>query len=718
MRRVNGVCRAALRQLPSSTTPIVGRGVSGSSNGVVNDTSKLLHCYQSRRPLNQEPARRAEPIADGSGGFSTPLLEFADIAGIDSHESLYRFSVDCPTEFWGRLGRSRLRWHQPFQKAMDCDMPRGKIGWFTGGKLNVADNCVDRHYEVHPNRIALIWEKDEPGHEEYITYRQLYKLTNRLANTLKAHGIQRGDRVVIYLPVSPIAVASMLACARIGALHSVVFAGFSASALAARIEDANAETVITTDQAVRGGKLIELKQVVNEAVHKCRSVKRVFVSQRTGNVVTPSRFDIPLEEEMSKQPTTCPQESMDSEDYLFLLYTSGSTGKPKGVVHTQAGYLLHAGLSHQTVFDYTPGDIFGCVADIGWITGHSYAVYGPLCNGGTSVLFESTPTYPHPGRYWETIERLGINQFYCAPTAIRLLMKYDDEYATKFDLSTLKTLGSVGEPLNHEAWVWYNELIGKKRCPIVDTWWQSETGGIMITPRPSNYGAEIIPAMPMRPFYGIDPALVNEKGEEITESDAHGALCVRQPWPGLARTIYGDHDRYLQTYFAGTKQGYYITGDGAHRIDGKYYRITGRMDDVINTSGHRIGTAEIEDVIDEHELVSESAIVGIPHDLKGEGIYAFVTLKELHPEVDADIKKDLNKLIRQQIAAYAVPDEIQFVPSLPKTRSGKIMRRVLRKIAMDKSDDIGDTSTLSDPHVVSKIVQDFHKLKAERGDKK
>uniref|UniRef100_A0A803YEQ8 Acetyl-coenzyme A synthetase n=1 Tax=Meleagris gallopavo TaxID=9103 RepID=A0A803YEQ8_MELGA len=479
-------------------------------------------------------------------------------------------------------------------------------------------NCLDQHVEKSPNRVALIWERDEPGTAVHVTYRELLDLTCRLANTLKKYGIQKGDKVAIYMSVSPLSVAAMLACARIGAVHTVVFAGFSSESLAGRIMDSECKAVITYNQGVRGGRIIELKMTVDEAVKNCPSVKHVFVAQRTDNKTQMGDLDVPLEEEMAKAASVCTPESMDSEDMLFMLYTSGSTGKPKGIVHTQAGYLLYAALTHKYVFDYRQGDVFGCVADIGWITGHSYVVYGPLCNGGTTVLFESTPVYPDPGRYWEMVQRLKINQFYGAPTAIRLLLNYGDKWVKKYDRSSLKTLGSVGEPINNEAWQWFYHVVGEGRCTLVDTWWQTETGGICIAPRPSEEKADIIPAMAMRPFFGIFPVLMDENGRVLEGNDVSGALCITEPWPGLARTIYRDHQRFVDTYFK-AYPGYYFTGDGAYRTKEGYYQITGRMDDVINISGHRLGTAEIEDAMADHPDVPETAVIGYPHEIKGEG---------------------------------------------------------------------------------------------------
>ncbi|XP_032626436.1 acetyl-coenzyme A synthetase 2-like, mitochondrial isoform X1 [Chelonoidis abingdonii] len=583
---------------------------------------------------------------------------------------------------------------------------------YQGISLPVCLNCLDQHVHQSPDRVALIWEKDEPGTEVKITYRELLDMTCRLANTLKKYGVQKGDRVAIYMPVTPMAVAAMLACARIGAIHTVVFAGFSAESLAGRIIDSGCKAVITYNQGVRGGRAVELKKTVDEAVKNCPSIKHVFVAQRTDSTVHMGNRDIPLEEEMAKEAPVCAPESMDSEDMLFMLYTSGSTGKPKGIVHTQAGYLLYAAVTHKHVFDYQQGDVFGCVADIGWITGHSYVVYGPLCNGGTSVLFESTPLYPDPGRYWETVQRLKINQFYGAPTAVRLLLKYGDKWVKKYDRSSLKTLGSVGEPINHEAWQWFYNIVGDSRCTLVDTWWQTETGGICIAPRPSEEGADVIPAMAMRPFFGIIPALMDENGRVIEGNDVSGALCIGQPWPGLARTIYGDHQRFIDTYFK-MYPGYYFTGDGAYRSSEGYYQITGRMDDVINISGHRLGTAEIEDAMDEHPAVPETAVIGYPHEIKGEGAFAFIVLKEDTAHTER-VKEELRSIVASKIAKYAVPDHVLVVKRLPKTRSGKIMRRVLKKIVADQSNDLGDVTTLDDPSIVAEILDAYQKYKTQQ----
>lgn len=635
--------------------------------------------------------------------LSTKFPEFQNNPQLQSHDQIYKFSLENPDQFWSTLARSRLQWSRDFDTVKDCDIIKGHIKWFLGGQLNASVNCVDRHLDTLGDSTALIWEKDEPGTEEHVSYRQLSQMVNRISNMLKKHGVKKGDRVAIYLPTSPVAIASMLACARIGAIHSVVFAGFSAEALAGRIEDAKAETVITADEGVRGGRKIPLKKVVDESVSKCPSVKRVFVYRRTG-MGTLGKNDFSLDDEMAKESDVCDPELMESEDLLFMLYTSGSTGKPKGIAHSTAGYLLYAMMTQKHVFDYKVGERFGCVADIGWITGHSYVVYGPLLNGATTVLFESNPIYPDAGRYWEMTERLKLEHMYLSPTALRMLLKEGDNFVTKYDRSSLRKLGCVGEPLNREAFEWYRDVVGGGRCDVVDTWWQTETGGICITPRPSEEGAPILPAMPMRPFYGIAPALVDQKGEEVTGNDVKGALCIKSVWPGMARTIYGDHQRFLNTYF-NPYPGYYFSGDGARRTKSGYYQITGRMDDVLNVSGHRLGTAEIEDVLDDQEEVAESAVVGYPHDIKGEGIYAFVVLKGEHDMPLDKLANELRGMVKTRISSFAQPDMILFAPGLPKTRSGKIMRRILRKVAANKPDELGDTSTLFDPSVVDAIVE-------------
>ncbi|XP_060908115.1 acetyl-coenzyme A synthetase 2-like, mitochondrial [Labrus mixtus] len=632
------------------------------------------------------------------------MPEAAGFDGVSDRAALQDFSVSNSESFWAAAARQRLTWIKPFTTVQDCDLSRGKIKWFGGGKLNVSVNCLDRHVHTCPERVALIWERDEPGSEVKVTYSELLEMTCRLGNLLRRRGVKKGDCVTIYMPPCPLAVASMLACARIGAAHNVVFAGFSAEALAGRIRDAESNTVITVNQGVRGGKITELKRTVDAAVENCPTVQQVFVAMRTENPVAMTARDVPMEEEMMKEDVVCEPAVMDSEDILFMLYTSGSTGKPKGLVHTQAGYLLYAALTHRYVFSYHDDDVFGCVADIGWITGHSYTVYGPLANGGSTVLFESTPTYPDPGRYWETVQRLKINQFYGAPTAIRLLLKYGDEWVQKYDRSSLKTLGSVGEPINTEAWEWYHRVVGDGGCPVVDTWWQTETGGICITPKPCDPDAEIVPGMAMRPFFGIKPVLMDTEGKVLTSNNTSGALCIAQPWPGMARTIHNDHQRFIETYCQ-PYPGYFFTGDGAYRSKEGYYQITGRLDDVINVSGHRIGTAEIEDVVNQCSAVAESAVIGYSHEIKGESVYAFVVLKKVVDVEEADLSKLLKQMVSKKIAKYACPDYIQFVQRLPKTRSGKIMRRVLRKVVERDLNGLGDLSTLDDPAAVEEIIQ-------------
>uniref|UniRef100_A0A3Q3GX56 Propionate--CoA ligase n=1 Tax=Labrus bergylta TaxID=56723 RepID=A0A3Q3GX56_9LABR len=654
-----------------------------SSRGTRLFKTLLNHCRtqgpcQTRTGPGQHRFLTSLPPAPPSVTWSSELSRL-------SHGDLYRLSVTDPDHFWGSAAADRLRWVEPFHRVRDCELSSGKISWFLGGKLNVSVNCLDVHVEKHPERVALIWERDEPGTEVKVTYRELLETTCRLANTLKNHGIQKGDRVAIYMPVSPLAVAAMLACARIGAVHTVVFAGFSSEALAGRIQDAQCKAVITCNEGVRGGRRIPLKPTVDAAVKSCPTVRNVFVSHRTETPTSMGELDIPLEEVMARQSAVCPAEPLDSEDLLFLLYTSGSTGKPKGIVHTQAGYLLYTSLTHQYVFDYRDGDVFGCVADVGWITGHSYVVYGPLCNGATTVLFESTPVYPNPGRYWETVERLKITQFYGAPTALRLLLKYNESWVKKYDRSSLRTLGS-------------------------------ETGGVCIAPRPSEEGAPIVPAMAMRPFFGIQPVLMGEKGEPLSGNSVSGALCISQPWPGMARGIYGDHQRFVDAYFK-PYPGCYFTGDGAYRTEDGYYQITGRMDDVINVSGHRLGTAEIEDALDEHPAVPETAVIGFPHDIKGEVPFAFVVLKEEFADDPFAVLQQLRELVATKIAKYAVPEHFLVVKRLPKTRSGKIMRRILRKVAMETTGpgDLGDVSTLDDASVVNEIIQAHELYRKQRG---
>ncbi|XP_065057596.1 acetyl-coenzyme A synthetase 2-like, mitochondrial [Rhopilema esculentum] len=627
-----------------------------------------------------------------------------------NHQEMYQLSIKDPDFFWGQLGASRLKWISNFHTVRNSDLRAGKHEWFIGGQINVSENCLDRHVAKDPNRIALIWEKDEPGKTVHVSYRELMDDTSRIANALKRQGVKKGDRVCIYMPVSPIGVASMLACARIGAVHSVVFAGFSADALASRIQDAGAKVLLTADAGIRGGKRIPLKKTVDEALRQCPEVRTVFVAQRTGaNIPMHPDRDIYLDRAMESESSHCEPEPMDSEDTLFILYTSGSTGQPKGVMHSQAGYILYASLTQQLCFNYKPGDIYACVADIGWITGHSYVVYGPLVNGATTVLFESTPTYPDPGRYWEMIERLQVNQFYGAPTSIRMLLRFGDEYVKKYNRSSLKVLGTVGEPINEEAWHWYKDVVGEGRCPVVDSWWQTETGGAMIVPYPGPENQVWKPSCPLRPFFGVDPVILDEKGNEMHGDNVSGLLCLRSSTPGMSRGVYGNFERHLDTYYR-PYPGYYFTGDGARRdIDG-HYHITGRVDDVMNIKGVRLGTAEVEDIMDNHHNVAETAVVGYPHEIKGEGVYAYVILKDGVTVNEEVLKEELRKMVKKAIGSHAVPEMIQISPGLPKTRSGKIMRRILRSIAANRFDKLGDVSTLAEPTVVNGLILEHEKL--------
>jgi acetyl-CoA synthetase len=626
----------------------------------------------------------------------------AQVPSLKEYEKLYAQSIENPEAFWDEQAKNRLTWDQPFHTVMDADLPSGTISWFLGGKLNVAYNCVDRHVKARGDQTAILWEGDKPDETRAITYRELQRLVSQMANVFKRYGVRRGDRVAIYLPMIPEAAIAMLACARIGAIHTVVFAGFSAEALRDRIQDAEAVAVVTADQGLRGGKTIPLKRTVDEATMACPSVNNVFVVKRTGAKVPffPPR-DIDLDEAMAVQRPYCPAESMDSEDTLFLLYTSGSTGRPKGIAHTTAGYLLYTALTHQYVFDYRDGDIYACVADVGWITGHSYVVYGPLANGATTVMFESTPLYPDPGRYWDMVERHKITQFYTAPTALRAVAREGDEWVTKHDRSSLRILGTVGEPINPDTWEWYYNVVGEKRCAIVDTWWQTETGGIMITPLPGATSAK--PGSATFPFFGIEPVVLDEHGNEIEGNGVSGLLAIKRAWPSMARTIQDDHPRFLQTYLSPYK-GYYFTGDGCRRDEDGYYWITGRVDDVINVSGHRMGTAEVESALVNHPACAEAAVVGFPHEIKGQGIFAYVVLAEGW-DADAELVGELRGEVRHRIGPIATPDHILIAAGLPKTRSGKIMRRILRKIAERQTDSLGDISTLADPSVVDALIE-------------
>ncbi len=620
----------------------------------------------------------------------------------DKYLEMYQASVDDPDAFWGEHGK-RLDWIKPYSKVKNTsyDYDNVSIKWYEDGTLNVCANCVDRHVATRGDQIAIIWEGDEPTDDKSITYTQLYDQVCRFANVLKRNGVAKGDRVTIYMPMIPEAAYAMLACARIGAVHSIVFGGFSPDALAGRIVDCKSNFVITADEGVRGGRTIPLKVNTDEALKKCTGEEKVLVVRRTGNDVPwTSGRDLWLHEELEQVDADCPPEEMNAEDPLFILYTSGSTGQPKGVLHTTGGYLMFAAMTHEYIFDYHEGDIYWCTADVGWVTGHSYIVYGPLANGATTLMFEGVPNYPDASRFWRVCDKHSVNIFYTAPTAIRALMGAGDEFVTGTDRSSLRLLGSVGEPINPEAWEWYYHKVGNGKCPIVDTWWQTETGGILITPLPG--AISLKPGSATRPFFGVQPALVDPDGN-IMDGAVSGNLVILDSWPGQMRSVYGDHDRFVETYFA-TYKGRYFTGDGCRRDEDGYYWITGRVDDVINVSGHRMGTAEVESALVAHERVSEAAVVGYPHDIKGQGIYCYVTLMAGESGSD-DLKKELKNWVRKEIGPIASPDLIQFAPGLPKTRSGKIMRRILRKIAEDDFSNLGDTSTLADPAVVEDLIE-------------
>ena len=618
------------------------------------------------------------------------------------YKAMYEASIKDPDAFWGEQGK-RIDWFKPYSKVRNASYAPGAVSikWYEDGTTNVAHNCIDRHLEKRGDRVAIIWEGDDPTVSKTITYRQLHEEVGRFANVLKAKGVKKGDRVTIYLPMIPEAAYAMLACARIGAIHSVVFGGFSPDSLASRIEDSDSNVVITADEGLRGGRAVPLKKNVDAADGKVKGgIGTVIVVQRTGgNVTMQDGRDVWYHEEAAKVPAECPAEEMNAEDPLFLLYTSGSTGKPKGVLHTTGGYLVYTSITHQYVFDYHDGDIYWCTADVGWVTGHSYILYGPLANGATTLMFEGIPTYPSISRFWDVVDKHKVNTFYTAPTAIRSLMGAGEEPVKKTSRASLRLLGSVGEPINPEAWEWYYRVVGDSRCPIVDTWWQTETGGIMISPLPG--ATKLKAGSATRPFFGIKPELVDAEGK-VLEGAADGNLVIAESWPGQMRTVYGDHKRFMETYFA-TYANKYFTGDGCRRDADGYYWITGRVDDVINVSGHRMGTAEVESALVAHPLVSEAAVVGYPHDIKGQGIYAYVTLMA-GEEPNEDLRKELVAYVRNEIGPIASPDLIQFAPGLPKTRSGKIMRRILRKIAEDEYGALGDTSTLSDPAVVDDLI--------------
>ena len=617
-----------------------------------------------------------------------------------TYKTMYQSSIDEPEIFWAVQAEQFLVWEQRWDIVMAYDYPKGSIRWFEGGKLNVSVNCIDRHLEARADQVAIIWEGDNPAQDKKITYRQLHEEVCKFANVLKAQGVKKGDRVCIYLPMISEAATVMLACTRIGAVHSIVFGGFSAEALKDRILDSDCNYVVCADEGYRGGKIVPIKVNVDSAAASCPQLKKVIVIKNTGNTVDwHEPRDLWYHEAMATISADCPAEAMDAEDPLFILYTSGSTGKPKGILHTTGGYLLYAAMTHKYVFDYHEGDIYWCTADIGWITGHSYMIYGPLCNGATTLMFEGVPTYPEADRFWRVIDKHHVNIFYTAPTAIRALMAQGNDFVTRTDRSSLRILASVGEPINPEAWEWYYHVVGNGRCPIMDTWWQTETGGILITPLPGV--TDLKPGSATLPFFGILPEIMDNQGR-IMDGVAEGILVISRPWPGQSRSIYGDHQRFIDTYFK-NYPGYYFAGDGARRDEDGYYWITGRVDDVINVSGHRMGTAEIESALVLHDLVAEAAVVGYPHDIKGQGIYAYVTLNN-GVEPSEELRKELVDLVRKEIGAIANPDIIQWAPGLPKTRSGKIMRRILRKVAANELDNLGDISTLADPAVVDEII--------------
>lgn len=619
----------------------------------------------------------------------------------ETYQKMYQRSVTEPDAFWAEQAELFLTWERPWDVVSEYDFKRGFASWFTGGKLNVTVNCIDRHLQSRAEQTAIIWEGDEPTDDKKITYRELHDHVCKLANALRSRGVKKGDRVCIYMPMIPEAAYAMLACARIGAVHSVVFGGFSPEALKDRIQDSDCRVVITADEGVRGGRAIPLKKNTDTALAQCPNVHTCLVVERTGNEIAwQADRDVWYHDITAQADTECAPESMDAEDPLFILYTSGSTGKPKGVLHTTGGYLLHAAITHKYVFDYKDGDVYWCTADVGWVTGHSYIVYGPLCNGATTLMFEGIPTYPSASRFWQVIDKHQVNQFYTAPTALRALMGAGDDLVAGTSRTSLKLLGSVGEPINPEAWEWYYRVIGESRCPIVDTWWQTETGGIMLTPLPG--AIDLKPGSATLPFFGVQPAILDADGNEV-EGPGQGNLVIKASWPGQIRTIYGDHERLIQTYFS-TYPGYYFAGDGVRRDEDGYYWITGRVDDVLNVSGHRMGTAEVESALVLHPKVAEAAVVGYPHDIKGQGIYAYVTLMS-GAEPSEALRKELLDICVKEIGAIARPDKVQWAPGLPKTRSGKIMRRILRKVAANELDNLGDTSTLADPAVVDELIK-------------
>lgn len=620
---------------------------------------------------------------------------------MEQYQAWYKQSIEDPDTFWADRAKEYITWYKPWDRVSEHNFEKGEAKWFEGAELNVSFNCIDRHLEKRGDQVAIIWEGDDPNDDKKITYNELHQHVSKLSNALKARGVKKGDRVCIYMPMIPEAAYAMLACTRIGAVHSVVFGGFSPDSLKNRILDSDCQTVITADEGVRAGKNIPLKANTDIAVNDCPNVHTVLVMRRTGNQINwNNERDVWYHELVEQQSADCPAESMKAEDPLFILYTSGSTGKPKGVLHTTGGYLLQAALTHKTVLDYREGDIYWCTADVGWVTGHTYIVYGPLCNGATTLMFEGVPNYPTASRCWEVCDKHQVNIFYTAPTAIRALMALGDDPVKSTNRSSIRLLGTVGEPINPEAWEWYYNVVGDGRCPIVDTWWQTETGGIMIAPMPGAF--DLKPGSATLPFFGVQLELVDEQGN-ILEGATSGDLIITTSWPGQIRSVYGDHQRCIETYFS-TYKGSYFTGDGARRDEDGYYWITGRVDDVLNVSGHRLGTAEVESALVLHEAVAEAAVVGYPHDIKGQGIYAYVTLMQ-GTEVSEGLTAELIKHVAKDIGAIAKPDIVQLAPALPKTRSGKIMRRILRKIAANELDNLGDTSTLADPSVVESLIE-------------
>ncbi len=627
------------------------------------------------------------------------------IKNLEEYFQVYRKSVREPANFWEEVAEEHFTWRQRWDNVVSWDFSKPEVKWFENAKLNITENCIDRFLFNDGDRTAIIWEPNDPSENaKHISYSELHKMVNKFANVLKENGIEKGDRVCIYLPMIPELAAAMLACARIGAVHSVVFAGFSSKALATRTNDADCKMMITADGSFRGNKTIDLKGIADKALEECPGVETVLVAKRIeADIEMKEGRDKWLQPLLDEASDECIPEIMDAEDPLFILYTSGSTGKPKGMLHTTAGYMVYTAYTFKNIFQYRQNDVYWCTADIGWITGHSYILYGPLANGATTVMFEGVPSYPDAGRFWEIVEKHKINQFYTAPTAIRSLAKTSSDFVEKYDLSSLKVLGTVGEPINEEAWHWYNDHIGKKRCPIVDTWWQTETGGIMISPIP--FATPTKPTYATLPLPGVQPALMDENGNEIKGNQVEGRLCIKHPWPGMARSVWRNHQRYKDTYFA-TFENMYFTGDGALRDDTGYYRITGRVDDVIIVSGHNLGTAPIEDAINEHPAVAESAVVGFPHEVKGNALYGFVILKETGESRNKEnLRKEINQQISEKVGPIAKPEKIQFVSGLPKTRSGKIMRRILRKIASKNTENLGDTSTLLNPEVVDEIIE-------------